>query len=197
MLLDLFSPDYFVKKLQSAINTARPDQWEPWDVARERFEQEKLKPLLDQYRLYDHNEFKEFHRRRGEVMHSSDLILRLQEMNPHIFVQQQYNFPDDWGLYADVLGTVQYLSAVPKGWLTEFSYSIVDEHDLPSEERRGWRTILVLCMMKGALEWADVEREFGDPQDGFNARRWYEAVKDFRWGGEQISQRNQSNLLDT
>lgn len=193
---DLFSSDYFQRKLQRIARASKPEDFEPWEVAKARFADKKLRPLLDQYRLYDHNDFKEFCRRRGEVMHSSDLIFQLQKINPLIFVQQQVNFPDDWGLYADVLGRVQYLSAVPKGWLTEFSYSIVDDRDLPIEERRGWRTVLVMCMLKGALEWANVERAFGDPEDGFNDKRWQEAVREFRWGGDQIAQRNQSNTLE-
>jgi hypothetical protein len=196
MLKNLFSADYFAKKTQARINRMKPEDFEPYEEARERYIETKLEPMLDLYRQGDHASFKDFQRRKGEAMHSSDLIFRVQKLNAHISVQQQYNFADEWGLYTENLGRVQFLTGLPKGWLTEFSYAIVNERDLPLEERRGWRTVIVYCLHKGALDWEAVLKEFGDPTDGLNDTRWQEATAEFRTGGDTISQRNIANSLE-
>lgn len=196
MTPDLWSPDYFAQKTWKRVQEMKPDDWLPWEEARERYIATRIEPLLTTYRQSDHEWFKNFLRRKGEVMHSSDLIQRLQQLNPHILVQQQYNFPEDWGLYTSALGRIQFLTGLPKGWLTEFSYALVDDRDLPLEERRGWRTVLVYCLMKGAITWDQVLAEFGEPIDGFNEQRWCEATAEFQRGGDQLAQRNIANALE-
>ena len=193
---DLWSKEHFEQKQARQIARMKADEFEPWEEARERYITEQIEPTLQRYRQSDHNWFKDFSRRKGEVMHSSDLIYRLQQLNPHIFVQQQYNFENDWGLYTSALGRIQFLTGLPKGWLTELSFSIVDERDLPVEEKRGWRTVLIYCLMKGAITWEQVLAEFGEPQDGFNDYRWQEITADFRHGGDQQVQKNIANLLE-
>lgn len=196
MPVDLWSADYFNQKSWQRVAHAKPADFEPWEEARERYIAERIEPTLQTYRQSDHDWFKDFFRRKGEVVHSSDLIFRLQKLNPHIEVQQQYNFPDDWGLYSSALGRIQFLTGLPKGWLTEFSYALVDDRDLPLEERRGWRTVLIYCLMKGALTWDPVITEFGEPNDGFNEQRWCETTANFRHGGDQLTQRNIANALE-
>src|SRR5690242_12247226 len=169
---DLFAPDYFAKKLNRLAAQTDSKSFEPWEEARARYVEQRIEPLLDRYRQSDQDWFSDFNRRRGVCLHSSDLIFKLQRLNPHLFVQQQVNFPDDWRLYLDCGGRIQYLSAVPKGWMTEFSYGIMDDRNLPVEERRGWRTVVLLCLMKGALTWTQVLKSFGDPKDGYNDTRW-------------------------
>lgn len=197
MALDLWSAEHFNQKSWARVQAAKPQDFQEWDEARERYLAEKIEPLLQTYRQSDHDAFKDFNRRRGEVLHSSDLILRLQNLNPHIFVQQQYNFPDDWGLYTSQRGRIQFLTGLPKGWLTEFSYAIVDERNLPLEERRGWRTVVIYCLMKGAITWEQAVAEFGEPQDGFNEERWAVATIDFRMGGDELFQKNIANALES
>jgi hypothetical protein len=193
---DLWSPDYFARKQHERIAKLKPQDFEEGSEAIERYIAERIEPTLATYRQSDHDSFKDFSRRKGEVMHSSDLIYRLQQLNPHISVQQQYNFEDDWGLYSSALGRIQFLTGFPKGWLTEFSYAMVDDRDLPLEERRGWRTVLVYCLMKGAITWEQVLAEFGEPQDSFNEQRWCETLADFRHGGDQLALRNIANALE-
>lgn len=193
---DLYSPDYFAKKQRERIAHMTPDEFEPWDSAKLRYIETKIEPMLDLYRQSDHDWFKSFSRRRGVAMHSSDLIFKLQRLNPHIQVQQQINYENDWGLYIESLGKIRYLSAVPKGFLTEFSFAVVDERDLPVEEKRGWRTILVMCLCKGAITWDQVVAEFGEPEDGFNEARWMEATANIRHGGDEIFERNIANSME-
>ena len=196
MASDLYSSEYFQQKQRERLAKMKPQDFEPWCEARERYIAEKIEPTLQTYRQSDHDWFKDFSRRKGEMLHSSDLIYSLQKLNPHISVQQQYNFENDWGLYSSALGRVQFLTGFPKGWLTEFSYALVDARNLPLEERRGWRTVLVYCLMKGAITWEQVLSEFGEPLDGFNEQRWCETTADFRHGGDQLAQRNIANALE-
>jgi len=195
MPLDLWSAEHFQQKQCERIAKMKPADFEPWEEARERYIAERIEPLLATYRQSDHDWFKDFNRRKGEVLHSSDLIFRLQRLNPHISVQSQVNFPSDWGLYSSALGRVQFLTGLPKEWLTEFSYAIVVDRDLPVEERRGWRTVLIYCLMKGAITWEQVLAEFGEPQDGWNEQRWCEVTAEYRHGGDQLAQRNIANAL--
>jgi hypothetical protein len=192
---DLWSKEYYEQKAWARVAAAKPCDFLPYDEAREQYIAEKIEPVLQRYRQSDHDWFKNWSRRKGEVMHSSDLIFRLQTLNPHISVQSQVNFPDDWGLYSSALGRVQFITGMPKDFLTEFSWALTDDRDLPTEERRGWRTILVYCLTKGVLTWEQVLAEFGEPQDGFNEQRWCEATADFRHGGDQITHRNIANAL--
>ncbi len=195
-MVDLWSPQYYEQKAWKRVHQFKSLDFEPWEEQRERYIETKIKPELHKYRQSDHDWFSNWSRRKGEVMHSSDLIHRLQLLNPHIFVQNQVNFPADWGLYSSQLGRVQFLTGLPRGWLTEFSFAIVDDRDLPVEEKRGWRTVLVYCLLKGALTWEQVLEEFGEPQDGFNETRWCEILADFRHGGDQMALRNISNVLE-
>lgn len=192
---DLWSQEFYDQKNFERIRNATPQEFLPYEEARERYIEKKIKPLHDTYRQYDHDAFKDFSRRRGMAIHSSDLIFRIEKLNPHLQIQQQYNFKDDWGLYSSAVGHVQFITGFPKGWLTEFSYSLVDEKDLPTEERRGWRTVLVYCLLKGALTWEQITGEFGEPQDGLNEARWMDATMEFRRGGDQVFLRNISNAV--
>ena len=196
MAQDLWSPQHFEQKSWKRVHDAKPQDFEIWEEARERYIETKIEPTLQLYRQSDHEFFKDFNRRKGEVMHSSDLIFRIQKLNPHVFVQSQYNFPEDWGLYSSALGRMQFLTGMPKGWLTEFSYALVDDRDLPTEERRGWRTCIVYCLMKGAITWKQVIAEFGEPKDGFNEERWMNITADFRHGGDQVFHRNIANVVE-
>jgi hypothetical protein len=195
-LNNLFDSDYFQKKLNRIAAQAKSEVFEDWSSARARYIEAKIEPLLDKYRESDQDWFSDWSRRRGVVRHSSDLIYSIQKLNPRIFVQQQICVSDDWGLYADVRGKVQYLSAVPKSWLTEFSFCLLDDRNLPTEERRGWRTVLVRLLYCGALTWDQVFSEFGDPEDGYNDYRWQSVVHEIRYGDDLTIQRNLGNVLE-
>jgi len=193
---DLWSAEYYQQKVYERIRRAKPDDFLPYDEQRGRYIAEKINPMLQLYRQSDHEWFKDWSRRKGEMIHASDLILRLQKLNSHISVQNQVNFPDDWGIYTSAMGRIQFLTGFPKGWLTEFSYAMVDDRDLPTEERRGWRTVLIYCLMKGALTWEQIMKEFGEPSDSWNEMRWQEVTMDVRHGGDEVFQRNIANLLE-
>lgn len=165
--------------------------------ALEKYRVTKVEPLHDRYRLFDHASFKDFERRRGEVLHSSEFIYRVQKINPQIVVQRQINFEDDWGFYAGVLNKLTYLSGFHKGWLTEFSYTFVDQRDIPTEERRGWRTVLLRLMGRGILSWEQVVGEFGN-SDGLNSDRWNLYTEPYRnRNSVRCVERNLANEMET
>ncbi|HWF05576.1 MAG TPA: hypothetical protein VHA06_17960 [Candidatus Angelobacter sp.] len=144
--------------------------------------QEKTKKDLQRYRWPDQAEMTDFARRVGQRMSHSDLIRRVKSLNPAIFVEQSINYPDCLSLYhVDAIsGKKTYLSYMDKGDMPEFSALMVDEKDIPEQEIRGWRTILVRLLSLHALQWRDVENEFDDPISDLNANRWYAETKPFR-----------------
>lgn len=164
--------------------------------ALEKYRLTKIEPLHDLYRLYDHESFKDFERRRGFVLHSSEFIQRVRKLAPRLVVQHQINFEDDWGFYVDVCGKLVYLSGFHNGWLTEFSYTFVDQRNIPTEERRGWRTVLLRLMGRGVITWKQVVREFGN-SDGLNSDRWMLYTEPFRnRNGVRCVERNLANEME-
>jgi len=151
----------------------------PPNEALAKYKAEKVEPLLDTYRLSDHASFRDFERRKGEVIHSSVFIHRLTQLEPMLIVQQQINYPDDWGLYLQRGNRLIFVSQVSKGWLTEWSWTTVDDHNLPETPHWGWRTVLVRLMAKGVLTWEQVVKEFGHSQNA-NSDRWFQFTEPFR-----------------
>lgn len=174
-----------------------PTRYYPSDFLRpedaiSRYQTEKIDKDLDRYRLWDHRDFKDFQRRKGEVVHSSRFISRLRQIEPRLIVQQQVNFPDDWGLYLQKGNRLVFIAPISKGWMTEFSYTEVDAHDLPSDPHWGWRTTLLRLMSKGIIAWDTVEREFGNPHNA-NTERWEMLTSPFR--SRQSSRLSHQNLF--
>jgi hypothetical protein len=155
------------------------DSFLPGGIALEKYRAEKIEPQLDTYRLWDHESFKDFNRRKGEVLHSSRFIERLRRLDPRLIIQQQINFPDDWGLYFQRGNRLIHICGFPKGWMTEFSYTLVDRDNLPSDPHWGWRTVLVRLMAKGVLHWEQVIKEFGNSNNA-NSERWHMFTEPFR-----------------
>lgn len=111
-------------------------------------------------------------------------------------MQHQINFGDDWGFYAALASQLVYLSGFPQGWLTEFSYTLVDARDIPSEERRGWRTVLLKLMGRGVISWEQVVEEFGH-SDGLNSERWMIHTEPYRnRNSTRAIQRNLDNQME-
>lgn len=152
----------------------------PYAEAKIRYQEEKIEPLHDTYRLWDHADLVNLHKRSGQWMHSSELIWKVQKLNPRLFVEQQINYPDERGFYVDELGKQKYVSGFNKGWLREFSAIAVDERNLQlGDELRGWRTVLLRLLSAGIIEWNQALHAFGD-SEGINAYRWNMYTQQFR-----------------
>lgn len=162
-----------------SILPSRYDDFLPAAEAFEKYQREKVEPQLDTYRLSDHEAFRDFERRKGEVLHSSRFIARLKRLEPRLVIQQQINFPDDWGLYFQMNGKLLFIAQVSKGWMTEFSWCVVDDRNLPDVPHWGWRTVLLRLLSRGILTWKQVSEEFGDPANA-NTDRWHIYTDPFR-----------------
>jgi hypothetical protein len=150
---------------------------------------------LKHYRWGDQEEMTDCQRRIGQRMHHSELARRVKRLNPAIFYEQSINFPDSLGFYHldPMSGKKTYLSSFDKvsydidkaifdqGPMPEFSFMLVDHQNIPEQEVRGWRTVLVRLLTLNALSWQQVDEEFGDPINDLNARRWYAETKQFRY----------------
>lgn len=147
--------------------------------------------MHEMYRLSDHNDLKDLIKRAGRWMHSSELILRVQQLNPRVYVHQQINYPDQWGFYVERQSRLMYVSGFPKGWLREFTAILVDERNLmEGDELRGWRAVLLKLLEKGLLRWEQVLRTFGDVE-GVNAHRWRRYTRIYREDdSSQLVERN-------
>lgn len=143
---------------------------------------EKNERDLKRYRWHDQAEITDCFRRIGERMHHSELIRRVTSLNAHIFVEQSINYANSLGFYHQdpQTGERKYLSCFDKGAMPEFSFILCDYQDIPEEEVRGWRTVLVRLLTEKALTWRQVKEEFGDPINDLNANRWYAETKQFR-----------------
>jgi hypothetical protein len=163
----------------------------PANEAMLRYQQEKIEPMHDTYRLSDHNDLKDLVKRGGQFMHSSELIFRVQKLNPRVYVHQQINYPDQWGFYVEVQSRLQYVSGFQKGWLREYTAILVDERNLmEGDPLRGWRAVLLKLLEKGILRWEQVFKEFGDAE-GVNAYRWRQHTRIFREdASERVVYRN-------
>jgi len=156
---------------------------------------EESRKAEDMYRLDEHEAMKGAKDKRG-YMHASEFILRVKRMNPLLFVQQQINFPGEWGFYTDLgKGVLTYLSTFKKGWVPEYSYTIVDARDLVTDEVRGWRTCLVRLLGWGVVSWEQVMREFGDVY-GNGGAKWRKQTQRFRnHVTARVADRNRRNQL--
>lgn len=145
-----------------------------------RYQQDKIEPMHEIYRLSDHNDLKDLIKRGGTWMHSSELIFRVQSLNPCIYVHQQINYPEQWGFYVEVKSRLTYVSGFPKGWLREFTAILVDENNLMAgDEIRGWRAVLLRLLSLGLLRWEQVHKTFGDAE-GVNGDRWRRYTRIYR-----------------
>lgn len=142
--------------------------------------------LLEKYRLSDQDELSQQEIRTGKMFYFVDFLAKIRKLNIDITVEQSRNFPDSLGLYMQsrITGEYSYLSCVPKDWMPEYSYLILDDRNLPTEEGdtpevRGWRTVLVHLLKKKALTWPQVRDTFGDAMN-FNSKRWECETQQFR-----------------
>lgn len=105
----------------------------------------------------------------GMPMQPSDLILKLQKLNPSILIQKggvknavAVRFPkfdSETGKVEQTYITGFYMDAP----LPEFSSVVVDRRGLPFRELRGWRSVVLALVNAGALTLKQVDLSFGKP----------------------------------
>ena len=70
-----------------------------------------------------------------------------------------------------------YVGGFEKKVLPEFSHIRIDEHELPVEETRGWRSVLMGLVRQDVITHKEVVAIFGDAQ-GQRSVRWHEQLQD-------------------
>lgn len=135
---------------------------------------------LEKFRLDDHEDLKNMEKRLGRPMHSNQLIYYVTRTNPHVWAEDSINDSNCANFYMAKDGKKTCcVAAFEKGFLSEFSFILVDTADLPVKEKRGWRTVLLRLLAAGALTWAQVLEVFGDAH-GVNSERWRRYTQRYR-----------------
>lgn len=101
----------------------------------------------------------------GHPMLPSELILKLQKLNPKILIEKG-GVPGSVAVRYVPPGKTEkvYVTGFPTEYpLPEFSAVVVDEKGLPWKELRGWRSVLLALDQKGLLTREQVKLTFGYP----------------------------------
>ncbi len=121
--------------------------------------------IASQYQWVTPAEYANQEERVGRVMHSSELITLLRKAGVTCFYKQHVH-PDKAVLLVSINdGPLQVGAWVQLGNCPELSMFNFDEHGAPlAEKRRGWRTVLLQLILKGALTEEQADKFFGKPK---------------------------------
>lgn len=125
---------------------------------------------LERHRLPDQAAVGDHRRRSGRMMHSADIIRPLRRLAPQLWLQD--GAPGNIAIYWPRRDGLHYLTYCPLGWLPEYSIIETDARNLPSGERRGWRTVLSRLIGAGMVNEKDAARAFRAPEDAAASERW-------------------------
>jgi hypothetical protein len=104
----------------------------------------------------------------GIPMQPSELVMRLQKMNPKIIIQPggvrnavavRYPMKDEKGEDINQYVTGFYIDNA----LPEYSCVVTDERGLPWREVRGWRSVLTALIRQGIITEKQCDLSFGKP----------------------------------
>lgn len=134
-------------------------------------------------------------RSAGPRLHYSEIIRRIQSLNPRIAIRdgmpgnvaiyrpkrrEEYNdaeremrsAPRDEQWFWDHV----YVSGMLKDWLPEYAHVTLDNAGLPTREVRGWRSVLIALVKSGAITRRGCNELFGDPSGDKRSGRWFEQI---------------------
>lgn len=119
--------------------------------------------------------------RLGHVLTDKEFITRLNKIAPAKYTGQTHGL-----LRLSVLvptengGEWRFICGAQAGYVPEYSTMYFNEYGAPTSEMyRGWRTVLLRCILNGAISEAQATKEFGIP-DGPQGRRYRETLYNFR-----------------
>jgi hypothetical protein len=157
-----------------------------------RLARDEVEPYLKQdmavrnkpYELSGQEERKDSPARWGHVLHSSELLLRLQRIIPNLHVKDG-RIGNDVSLFQVIGDEIKYLVWTHQGNLPEYSIVVTNWQNRPVREIRGWRTVLLRLIKAGVITEEQAVKQFGSPTNG-EAARFY--LQELAW------HRNQRNL---
>lgn len=120
--------------------------------------------MLERQRYEDQADFKNAERQMGKVLHSSELVRRIQKLNPNLIVEDSVAMKGNAAFYlVDKEGKHYTNASFNKGHVPEFTIMTTDAADLPVHyPTYGWRTVLVRLLKFNAITWQQVLSTFGD-----------------------------------
>lgn len=138
--------------------------------------------MIDGQRYEDQESFKNAEKQMGKLMHSSELVRRIQKLNPDLIVEDSKAVSGCAGFYLVRNGVKEWTNAsFRKGHIPEFSIISTDTADLPTKIQYGWRTVLVRLLKCNAISWQQLLDTFGDVHlSDVRAKHWHLNVKSYR-----------------
>lgn len=133
------------------------------------------------YRLEDHKELKQAEARVGKPMAHDELIKRVEKATGRkVWGEVSLRDPNVYGFYTTGQdGEKKYICAFEKGYLPEFSIVLVDDHDMPIKEKRGWRTVLTRLLQTKAIKYYQIRNAF-EISDHLSDDRWRANTQRFK-----------------
>jgi hypothetical protein len=121
--------------------------------------------IASQYAWVTPEEYANQEERVGRVMHSSELITLLRKAGVSCWYRQ-HPHPDKATLLVSINGSPLQVGAwVQLGNMPELSMFNFDNYGAPlAEKRRGWRTVTLQLILKGALTEEKADQFFGKPK---------------------------------
>lgn len=165
-----------------------------WKEGNER-EKEELLKMASKSRVWGQDELEDPRRSEGAKMHTSELIRRLRKLNislkfldgipGHVAVYCPIR-PEDRNIECDdrrpnadpFFNDHKYVSGFPLGELPEWSHVTLDSSNLPTREKRGWRTVLIALIKSRAITYSQALKEFGQPDS--RGKLWHEQLMPYK-----------------
>jgi hypothetical protein len=166
--------EYAQKRYQDA-----PQSSESQEVLAEN--REINQSIAKEYQWLTPEEYADEDARTGRVMHSSEFITNLRKCGLHCWYRQ-HPHKDKATLMISINGGPMQVGAwVQLGNAPELSLMNFDSYGAPlAEKRRGWRTVLLQLILKGALTEEQVNKVFGKPGDGKAFNRYKMTLQAWR-----------------
>jgi hypothetical protein len=167
---------------------------------------EELLAQESKKRLWHQDELADQERSEGPRLNWTDLLHRLQKLNPGIQVKD--GLTDDKGVKAVALylrkrpdeyspeetadpvamtppnGVFfldhKYIGGFQQHEMSEWGHVLTDNTQVAVRERRGWRTVLMKMIQSGVITYAQAVKEFGDPKFDKRSTFWNEEMQQYR-----------------
>jgi hypothetical protein len=159
---------------------------------------EQCLKLASRYITEDQAELQNADRSTGACLSYAELLNRLQKICPKLIAKEGspgnialyyprnsdelYEALTDGGYSTDAFFIFnKYVGGMPKEELPEWGYVDIDTSLIATREHlRGWRTILIGLLLAGAVSYAEVIKEFGDPATDPRNSVWMKKTLEWR-----------------
>jgi len=139
---------------------------------------EETKALIDTRKIPNQKELEDAKAAVGRVIYATDFNLMIQKLNPQLQILPG-GYPGAWQVRLLKGGESQYVTGYMNGPMPEYSFIVTDEHGLPANEVRGWRSALMALMKAGAITLKQIENEYKfGTANGTRSHLWNAQIQD-------------------